>query len=74
MIGEWKSSYNFPSTSNGADTTLTVEKQQHTTEEIKEEKPSLDHIRAAQNLTAHPQGLSNPFGAPDPNLNDILVE
>lgn len=47
-------------------------KRMHTTEDPKEEKPSPDHIRATQNWTAHTRGLSNPFGAADSSLNDIL--
>jgi len=47
-------------------------RRRHTTEEPKEEKPSLDHIRATQNWAAHTRGLSNPFGAADSSLNDIL--
>lgn len=47
-------------------------KRRHTTEEPKEEKPRLDHIRATQNWTAHTRGLSNPFGAADSSLNGIL--
>ena len=69
--GGVKGLYTFPFTYAGADKTEMLDKE-HTTEEPKEEKPSLDHIRARQNRIALARGLSTPFGEADSNLSDIL--